>query len=271
MAIDLGVEIVTNARQLLLAAACAVRSAQPLYRAGANREASDYLRRVKLGQTEQGSFVVTLLAPVPPQLELTEQAVLPGFQDEPFERQVTRRLAGSLEALREAVELAAAGNGQGAFERAVVHGVSANLCEAVAGLIGQTAGIDLSLTWARTRPSTLPHHRIAFSVSDAETVTEAARMFRSRHPKPDVSLFGTVHTLKRHDEDVEGLVTLKAMVDERPQSVRAVLDQANYSIAVRAHDSKTPVFVRGDLERVGQRWQLLNAQVTSFGEDDPEP
>lgn len=268
--IDAGVEIVTHARQLLLAAACAARSTQQLYRAGANREASDYLRRVKLGQTEQGSFVVTLLAPIPPQLQAPQQGLFPSFEDEPFERQVTRRLADSLDALRGAVELAASGDGQGAFERAVPNGVSANLCEAVAGLIAQSSGIDISVTWARTRPTPEAHRRIAFSNSDADIVTEAARVFRARHPRPEVSLFGTVHTLKRRDEDVEGLVTLKAMVDEKPQSVRAVLDQSNYSIAVRAHDNKIPVIVKGDLERVGQRWQLTNAQVKTLTNDESE-
>jgi hypothetical protein len=268
--IDAGVELVTQSRQMMLAAACAARAPQALYRAGANREASDYLRRVKLGQTEQGSFVVTLLTPVPPQLQPPLQASLPSFEDEPFERQVTRRLAGSLEALRNAAELAASGEGQGAFERAVADGVSANLCEAVAGLLVQSSGMTISVTWARTRPTPEPHRRIAFSASDAAIVTEAARMFRARHPRPDMALFGTVHALKRRDEDVDGLVTLKAMVDDRPQLVRAVLDQANYSIAVRAHDSKTPVIVKGDLERVGQRWQLTNAQVTSLANDEPE-
>ena len=273
--IDAGVEIVTHARQLVLAAACAARSPQSLYRAGANKEASDYLRRVKLGQTEQGSFVVTLLAPMPPQLQTLQQGLLPSFEDEPFERQVTRRLAESLDALRGAVELAASGDGQGAFERAVANGVSANLCEAVAGLIAQSAGIDISVTWARTRPTPEAHRRIAFSNSDAEIVTEAARMFRARHPRPEMSLFGTIHTLKRHDDDIEGLVTLKAMVDDKPQSVRAVLDQANYTIALHAHANKTPVVVKGDLERVGQRWQLTNALVTSLAndedQDDAEP
>ena len=69
VALDTGVRIVAQARDMLLAAACAARSPQPVYRAGASREAGDYLRRVKLGQTEQGSWVVTLLAPMPPLVE----------------------------------------------------------------------------------------------------------------------------------------------------------------------------------------------------------
>ena len=267
--LDAGVEIVAQAKQMVLAAACAARIQQPLYRAGANKEASDYIHRVRLGQTEQGSYVVTLLAPIPPQLQPPQPALWPDFNDEPFERQVTRRLAGALDALRGAVELATSGDGQ-AFEAAVAAGVSANLCEAVAGLITQSHGLDITLTWARTRPTPEAHRRITFSASDADMVTEAARIFRARHPRPDVSLFGTVHALKRRDEDVQGLVTLKAMVDEKPQSVRAVLDQTNYSIAVQAHDSKTPVVVKGDLERVGQRWQLTNAQVISLTNDDNE-
>ncbi len=84
IALDAGVEIVTQARQMLLAAACAVHAPQALYRAGANREASDYVRRVKLGQTEQGSFVVTLLAPVPPLLQPQLDPTWANLDDEPW-------------------------------------------------------------------------------------------------------------------------------------------------------------------------------------------
>jgi hypothetical protein len=259
--IDAGVEIVSQARQLLLAAACAVRAPQSLFRAGANKEASDYMRRVKLGQTEQGSFVVTLLVPVPPQLQAQLDPGWADPEDEPFARQVTRRLVRALGASRRAVELTASGDGAGAFEEAVAEGVSANLCEAVAGLIENSTNLDIMVTWARTRPTPQTANKIGFSPGDAEILKEAARTFRARHPKPDVSLYGTVHQLKRDQDDVEGLVTLKAMIDDKFQSVRAVLDQSNYSIAVQAHDTKDPVMVRGDLERVGERWQLTNATV----------
>ena len=269
--IDAGVEIITQARQLMLAAACAVGSPQSLYRAGANREASDYLRRVKLGQTEHGSFVITLLAPIPPQLQMPQATSFPVFQDEPFERQVTRRLVGSLDALRGAVEHASSGDGQGAFEKAVAEGVSANLCEAVAGLVAHSAKIDIGVTWARTRPTPMGLRRVTFSARDADIVTEAARIFRSRHPRPDVELLGFVHSLKRDEDDVDGLVTLKAVIDGRLQSVRAVLDQANYSTAVHANDRQVQVVVKGDLERVGQRWQLTNACVVSAENEDENP
>ncbi len=266
IALDAGVEIVTQARQMLLAAACAVHAPQALYRAGANREASDYMRRVKLGQTEQGSFVVTLLAPAPPLLQPRLEPTWANLDDEPMERRVTRGLMTALEAARAAAELALSGNAA-AFQEAVMSGVSANLCEAVGGLIEQSNGLDISLTWAKTRPTPEVKRTVGFSKNDAEILKEAARVFRERQPKPDVKLVGTVLKLKRDLDDIEGLVTFKVVVDGKYQSVSAVLDQSNYSIAVRAHDAKAELIVNGDLERVGQRWQLTNAAVREIQSD----
>ena len=90
-----GINLMRGAHDMLLAAACSLRNPQPLYRAGANKEASDYLRRVRLGQTEQGSFVIILLTPVvPPRIQPTLGREY-DRDDDPIERQVTRRLANS--------------------------------------------------------------------------------------------------------------------------------------------------------------------------------
>ncbi len=266
--LDAGVALVGYAWEMLLAAACAVNNPQPLYRAGANKEASDYLRRVRLGQTEHGSFVVTMLAPVPPLLQASLDPVRVDFEDEPYDRKVTRRLMESLDACRSALELTNAGNGMDEFERAVRVGVSANLCEALAQLVEYSDGLEVGLTWSRTRPGPETHRKVGFSASDAEILREAARTFRSHRSRYDVELFGTVHQLKREQDEVDGLVTLKALVDDRIQSVRAVLDQASYSLAIQAHDRKLPIVVRGDLERIGQRWQLMGAEVVTIGLED---
>ena len=261
--LDAGVELVKDAREMLLAAACAVRIPQPLYRTGANKEACDYMQRVKLGQTEHGSFVVTLLAPVPPLLQPPALDLgIDGFDADPFERMVTRRLMQALEASRNAAELATSSEGFRAFESAVDSGVSSNLCEAVAGLIEQSGKLEIKLTWARTRPLSEAYRHIAFSGSNAGILREAARIFRGRSPRPEVSLLGYVHKLRRKQTEVQGLVTLKTMIDDKFQSVGMVLDTDNYSIAVKAHDAKIPLVATGDLKRVGQRWQLTSAEVS---------
>jgi hypothetical protein len=271
VSLDAGVKIVAQAREMLLAAACAVHSPQPLYRAGANKEAAEYMRRVRLGQTEHGSFVVTLLAPVPPQLQpqLSLDDNWIAFEDEPMERMVTRRLIEALEASRSAAEMALSGE-VSAFDKVISSGVSANLCEAVAGLIDQSAGLDISVTWARTRPAPETFRRISFSQNDAEILKEVARIFRLKQPKPDVTLYGTVHKLKRDQDEFDGVVTLKAIIEDKLQSVQAVLDQANYRAAIKAHDEQKSIIITGDLERVGQRWQLTNGNIRELLAEDED-
>ena len=87
------------------------------------------MSHVKLGQTEHGSFVVTLLAPVPPELQPQLDPAWTNLDDEPIERQVTRRLMTALEASRTAAELALSGNGA-AFEQAVASGLRSRKPEA---------------------------------------------------------------------------------------------------------------------------------------------
>jgi hypothetical protein len=225
---------------------------------------------VKLGQTEHGSFVVTLLAPVPPLLQPAQLPLDQGWakiEDEPMDRMVTRRLVEALEASRMAAERALSGQPL-AFDEAVGSGVSANLCEAVAGLIDQSQGLEIGVTWAKTRPTPEAHRRIAFSKSDSEIFREAARTFRLRQPKENETLFGTVHKLKRDYVETEGEITLKAMVDGKPQSVSAKLDKAAYSVAIQANEAQRPVIMTGDLKRVGQRWRMENPTVREIPADE---
>ena len=268
--LDAGVELVLQARDMLLAAACATKNPQPVYRAGANREASEYMKHVRLGQTEHGSFVVTLMAPVPLAFQPMLSETWASFEDDPMERQVTRRLVGALRASKKAVELAHSGDGTSAFEQAVSSGVSANLCEAVAKLIEQAKSLEIIVSWARTRPTPEALRKITFSDSDGSVLAEAARAFRAKQPRQGVTLFGSVHKLKREQYEIDGQVTLKAEVDGKMQSVNAILDQHNYSVAISAHDARNPVVVTGDLERAGQRWKLTNANIRALGTDDPE-
>ena len=268
--IDDGVDLVSHARELLLSAACAATAPQPVYRAGANRDAAAYMRRVRLGQTEQGSFVVTILTPVPPVLEPRLDPSWARIEDEPYERQVTRRLVDALDASRDAAEKAHAGDGASAFESAVGAGVSANLCGALAKLIEISGGLEIRVNWAKTRPAPELGRRIRFSRADAPAFREAARTFLDREPRTDQELFGAVHKLSRGEDEIEGRVNFKVDLHGRSQSVSAILDQRNYSVAIRAHERRNPVIVKGDLERIGQRWRMVKAVIREVAHDDED-
>ncbi len=261
-----GVSLVQGARDMVLSAACSLHDPRPVYRAGANREAAELLRLMRLGQTDQGSFVATLLTPVvpPPMPTLFED---PDDHNAPIARRMTRRLVEALAAARQAAERAGSGDGD-AFGMTVASGVSANLCEALVQIIEPFPALDVSVLWARTRPMGTPGTIARFGQTDAALLREAARSLRERAPKPDMCLHGFVRILERGEENADGTIRLRSEVDGQRQSVVAVLEQADYERAIQAHKDRAPVVLKGDLERAGQRWRLLNPRLESVLRDD---
>ena len=266
MTLNDGVDLIRGAREMLLSVACSLGEPQAVYRAGASREAAELLKRVRLSQTEQGSFVVTLLMPVvPPRMPL----LFPDPEDRhaPTERRVTRRLVEALTAARRATEQLAAGDAR-AFGGAVANGVSANLCDALVRLIEPFPTLDVGVSWARTRPVSAPPTVVRFGGADAALLREAARSLRDRAPRPDVRLYGFVHLLKRTEVENDGTIRLSTKIDGQRQSVVAVLERPDYERAVQAHGHGAPVVLSGDLDRIGQRWRLLSPRLTDVIRDD---
>lgn len=266
-----GVDFVRGASEIILAAACSYHRPQPLFRAGANREAREYLRQMRLGQTEQGSYVVTLLSPVvPPPMQLTLDLGPEELPDDALERRITKHLASSLKAARRAIEGTVGGESD-AFAEVVDKGVSANLCEALDRMIMPFSTMDVSFVWARTRPMSSAREVIRFSNDDAPILREAARALRQRGPRHDESLVGFVNILNRTEDQEEGKIRLKAEIDGQMHSVNAVLDQSEYARAIQAHAEQAIVIAEGDLERVGQRWNLLNARIKKIIANEEPP
>ncbi len=266
-----GVKMVRAARDLVLAIACSLSGWRPFYRIGANREANEFLRRMRLGQTEQGSFVVTLLTPTI--LPLDQDILSPDHEIDTTitTRRVTLRLDRALTAARGAVEIASGGDAN-AFSQAVTRGVSANLCEALVDLIEPFPALDISITWARTYRMSTPRQTVSFTGDDVPILRAAAQSFRSRESQPDVRLTGSVRILRRDESERDGTVTIRASVNGGLQSVTATLTQSDYDRAVQAHAERWPVVVAGDLERIGQRWHLHGPRIVAVisDVDDPE-
>lgn len=257
VALEDGVSLVRGARSLVMAAAFSLREPQPVYQPRSNPDALDLVNRMRLGQTDQGSFVVTLLTPVvPPAIPVPFLAA--DDNDAPIARRATKRLLEALIEVRAATEQSATAD-EGAFEGAWFRGVSANLCEALARMVERFPTLDVGVTWARTRPEATNGRVVRFGQADAPVLREAARSFRRRAPRPDVRLHGFVRLLKRSESQYGGTVELATDVDGRQQSVSTALEQADYEQAVQAHKDRSLVVLTGDLDPLGRR--LLNAHV----------
>ena len=271
--IDSGVTLIQESRNLLLAAACSALRPQRSFRAGAHQEAVKYINKVRLGQTEQGSFVVNMLSPVPLNLDSRNNTFndFRHFAHDPFERKVTLKLVSGLRATRDAVTLANRAHGINPFEERVSQGVSANLCEAIGNLIdiGDRDGVDISVSWALTRTSPERNALVHFEDSDAVVLKEASRVLKERQERPNERIEGYVTLLRRGEAEPEGRARIKAMIEGVMSSVRVDFDPFDYSLITEAHDLRLVVSLEGDLRREGQRWVLHNPRdIFVYEEDD---
>jgi hypothetical protein len=253
--------VVAKTYDLLLAAACAAIDPKLYYPSRKPQKAMEYMRNIRMGQTEHGSFVVTALSRVSPELMPAHEATALGIP-EPFERQVTQRLAHALAAASSAAVDAIATADVAQFEKAVEEGVSANLCESVASLgsfDGQWRNVEIGMSWARSRPMPgTSSTRFLVTADMAQVLHETARLFRSRAPRDDFEVRGPVVRLNRGPEDPIGEVTIAGVIDEETRSVFVTLTGHEYELAVRAHQERLPISVTGVLQKQGRRNTLLS-------------
>jgi hypothetical protein len=258
---DQAVTFVERSRDMMLAAACAAIDKRSVYAKRKAQQAMDYLGHARMGQTERGSFVLTILSPVAPVLRPPQEALFPVEHEDPYERQVTRTLIGALKALDEAARAAAVHGDMTPFQDAVSRGVSANLCDAVVGLsaVSRGEGLDVQVAWSRTRPvdSMIPT-RVLLGSDSILLIEEAARQFRETAPLDDVEIEGFVKTLDRGRDAAEGDISIIGAVEGHTRRVVVSLGPQNYSEAVRAHEERRAVRCTGELVKEGRGYRLLN-------------
>jgi hypothetical protein len=158
---DEGLQLHEEARNLLLASARAAASDQPrkAWKGRRPESVSEYLHRVRLGQTEKRSFSVTVLSPY--NFEPNVQSTL--FDGEAFGRRVTLQFGKALQAVETALAEAVTGV-RPAFEKTVSSGVSSELCGSLAKLADNDMGVEVSVSWSPAKPTTLEPFHLFLSI-----------------------------------------------------------------------------------------------------------
>jgi hypothetical protein len=280
IAINAGVQLIGNARDMLLAAASATAERKGFFPTRKPPAAVEYMDRVRLGRSEIGSYVVTLLSPVAP---LLRSALRPDLGlEEPFDRRVTVMLARSLGALRMAANDAVMTGAFDSFQASVEQGVTANLCTAVAGMtegLGDGGELTVGLSWSPVRPllEDVPR-QTRFGPDVAPIIREAARVIKAAAPIDDHHVVGFVVHLDQLPQAEKGRIgVLSVAADQSTRTISMTLDAEQYAVAHRAHGGdKLPVSVVGRLVRIGHLFQLEDPHDFRIvdpdtEQDEPEP
>ncbi|MEK8016259.1 MAG: hypothetical protein VSS75_005275 [Candidatus Parabeggiatoa sp.] len=268
--LDDGVLLMQRARDMLLAAACATVDSRAYFAPRKHNEVIDYLQQVRLGQTDQDSYVVRLISPVNPQLHYNNQLSMLSLAP-PFERRVVQTLMRSLSALQKAAKTAIHTCDFAPFQAAVREGVSANLCEAVIGMSGRQKKrhLDINVAWSYARPTEEPiPNRVFLPFETMHVIEEAGRLFRASTPQEDKLIEGLVIALHRDKETTTGVVTIMAFLDGRHRKVRVELEEKDYESAIQAHKENRVVSCEGQLVREGRSVILKHPRNFTLEDDE---
>ncbi len=267
-----GARAFDGARNLVLAAACSVLDRRLVHAKRKPDAAMALIDRARFGQTEIGSFVMTIEASVAPRLQGT--LLEDDDFDAPLERKTSVLLATALQATQSALQESTATGSIEPFRSRAALGVSANLCDAVVELLHGSGAerLKTSFSFAAHRPL---HHpapsMVAFTADAAQVLTEASSALRAQASFPAYVLVGTIVALSSRDPSAGGTITVRGDVEGQLKNVRITLPATDYPRAIQAHQDVALVAIVGDLVAEGRTLTLQNAHGLSVLAEEAPP
>lgn len=227
--------------------------------------ATHYLEQVTVGRPRAGSYSIVVLSPLPQSSANAQEGSFGGDMD-PFSRRVVVTLLRACDAVLEAAQVEGAIERAHAFRTSVAVGVSANLCDALAGVgdLGVRAEIKGWLSSQVPGPTGWPSRSMAFESELREHLREAARTLRAMERVEAFELAGRVVGLQRAFEGQGGIAIVKGHTPKGERRVRVSLDHEQYPTALRAHSAGRQVVCRGRLVREGRQWALDDVVALSI-------
>ena len=259
--LDRAVRMIDGTRKVLLSVAHSVLVPQPYHPRMSRSEAEDFVSRCRLGQSDRGSFVLTVACP------LDLNADLLGPKGEPFSRRVTSLLMQSLGELAQAADRMQIDD---LTDTSRHPGISANLCESLLLLrpTGERSYLNITASWSR---ALLPdNHELKREVQLRQVVFDVAEVLAPRLrsvPERQIDrFFGFVGELRgqpsRDDPRPSGEVRFTLFDQGEEIRAKADLNAKDYALAARAHLTNGVIIFKGVLERLPRLNRIKD--VTDF-------
>ena len=253
------VDFVAHTRDMLLAAACSAATHKPHYPSRKPQDAERFMSNVRFGKTEQGSFILTLLSPVMPDLN-TQGTLLDIPEEPPYEKMVIPTLDSGLKALNQAAIQASVDREVRHFVEAAAQGVTTNLCDAITNLYEKLTPdfIEVSIAFSGNRNTPLPISKVSIDSGYIPIIKSASEKIKSNSPEPEQTVRGFITNLGSPDPQESGEVTIQDVVSPKPRKIIVWLTGDEYRRAGEAHFGTKPVEIAGTVIRKGRTFGLEN-------------
>jgi hypothetical protein len=247
-------KILEGARELAVASACSAIKRRSYHGRRRPKKAMKFADAVRMGHTRRGSFIIPMISPVHSDLttilDQQQQTMNLASESEFFPRRVTGMMADVLKLLHDLAVVPDRMPAKDELSRAVVDGVSADVCSATAEMLSSSgqAGMDVSFHWAVTSaPPRAGAEELSFPVEAAGAIESLRKTLQSDVQVDDTVLYGFVSSLDRDQGDPIGTVKVRTLISGRMRPVKVMLNEAEYHIAAEANDLRVRVIVTGSV------------------------
>ena len=245
-----------NARKLIASAAMDVQNPRKYHRGRTDTAVNDFLNSCRFGQTEIGSYVLSIVCPLG---NIDEDGVYHKMSvfstdcDDSFTRKVTCRVMDNLLRIKKCID-------EGEYPRLTDDDdpISANFYEALAGLNldCDDTSVEVSVGWTPSvKNDRCTTDSISFSHDYYQPIMEAIDRIK-RLIDEKTRIIGRINKLESIP-DVEKRISGKVSVvyiDDvgKRRTVRAELDRNDYALALEAHSKGFYVEIAGTLINAGK-------------------
>ena len=259
--LDYASECIEGIKDLILYAACAEQTNQPVCFRVTNN-AKNLLNGFKLAQTEVGSFVINIDIQV---ADEEEQYKIDGIEvDKGIEHMVVERIGRAIKQIDEITR------DNSIFDKIVTDayksGVTANICESLMKLKldSPSAEIETKIRYA-TACGKREVDVVKIQNGHFCTMSEIAKHYRENESKMLVSVEGYITALnKKKIDEVHSDRVIKAVVNlnGNMRTVNAELCDEDYRLACDAHRDGEKIVIKGTLDMSKKIYKFLS--VDSF-------
>ncbi|BES70458.1 hypothetical protein RE428_14760 [Marinobacter nanhaiticus D15-8W] len=254
--IDDGVLLFERAKDLLVSSTLSAFKKKKFFSGSWPAAARDFLDTLRFGQTERGSYVVNVIAPL---IKFSHESFLEA--DRSITRSVSNNLSTSLQATISAINKYEKTKDLMAFEEVVSSGVSANLCDALIGISGSRKNRDVEIS-IELAPSEKDSHEIItlhrFSTVHIPVLETASEYYKGNYVIRNYEVYGLVVRMDHEPSEDYGTVRVSSMVNGSEKNISMELGLDDYWEAVRAHKPNIPVTCQGDLHVTPRSAYLVN-------------
>jgi hypothetical protein len=240
-----GAGAVSGMRELVMSATYASTLERPLLvQHRRPQPVQDFVRRVRLGTPQAGSWVIAAEVAIPEaDLDPSSDGVLP------FARRVSLQLHRGVRATLTAAGEVLRDDSLEPFLRRAEEGVSANTCEALADMGRDDTPFEIRFSWAQRLPPQVGAGRFRFDRQTIRTIRSAGEALRNSLLEGLVDIVGPVARLRR-ESGGEGTATVTGRVrtryGEADQPVRVRLTPVQHERAIEAYQSRRYLRVVGE-------------------------